>query len=136
MSNKLKVSVGVLLVFTLGILAGSLGTKAYMKYRVSHFVQRGHEARAELMLGRLSRDLDMTEVQRTEIGKILSDSHRRLNEISQRCQPEICGIIENDFEMIRERLNDDQKPKFDKFQKRFQQRGRHRMFRPPPPPHN
>ena len=134
MNNKLKVSVGVLLVFALGILAGSFGTQAYMKYRVSHFVQRGQEARSELFLGRLSRDLDLTEEQRTEIGKILRNSHQRLAQISQRCQPEIRGIIEHDFGMIREILTDDQKQKFDRFQKRFQQRGKHRMFRPPPPP--
>ncbi len=133
MNNKLKVSVGVLLVFALGILAGSFGTQAYMKYRVSHFVQRGQEARSELFLGRLSRDLDLTEEQRTEIGKILRNSHQRLAQISQRCQPEIRGIIEHDFGMIREILTDDQKQKFDRFQKRFQQRGKHRMFRPPPP---
>jgi len=69
MNSKLKVSVGVLLVFVLGILAGSLGTQAYMKYRVSRFVERGHEARAELFLGRLSHDLDLTETQQTEIRK-------------------------------------------------------------------
>ncbi len=131
MNNKLKVSVGVLLVFVLGILAGTFGTQAYMKYRVSHFVQRGHEARTELFLGKLSHDLDLTEAQQTEIGKILKNSHRRLAQISSRCQPEIMGIIERDFAMIREILNDDQRQEFDQFQRRFQQRGRHRMFHQP-----
>ena len=134
MNNKLKVSIGVLLVFVLGILAGSFGTQAYMKYRVSHFVQRGQEARAELFLGRLSRDLALTEAQRTEIGKVLRDSHQRLAQISHRCQPEIRGITERSFAMIREILSDEQKEKFDRFQRRFQQRGKHRMFRQPPPP--
>jgi len=134
MNNKLKVSVGVLLVFVLGILAGSFGTQAYMKYRVEHFVQRGQEARSELFLGRLSRDLELTETQQTEIGKILRDSHQRLAQISQRCRPEVSGIIDRDFATIREILNDEQREKFDRFQRRFQQRGRHRMFRPPPPP--
>lgn len=136
MNNKVKVSVGVLLVFALGILAGAFGTQAYMKYRVSHFVQRGQEARAERFLGRLSHDLDLTETQQTEIGKIVRDSHQRLSQISRRCQPEIRGIIEHDFGMIREILNDDQREKFDRFQKRFHERGRHRMFRqsPPAPP--
>ncbi|HOO91017.1 MAG TPA: hypothetical protein PLA74_09380 [Syntrophales bacterium] len=137
MNNKVKVSVGILLVFVLGVLAGSFGTKAYMKYRFSHFMQRGHEARTEFLLGQLSRDLDLTEDQRTEIRKILTDSHQRLNQISRRCQPEIRGIIEHDFEMIRELLNDEQKPKFDQFQKQFHKKGKQRAFQPPlpPPPH-
>ncbi|TFG92241.1 MAG: hypothetical protein E4H15_04145 [Syntrophobacterales bacterium] len=134
MNNKLKVSVGVLLVFVLGTLAGAFGTQAYMKYRTSHFVERGHEARAELFLGRLSHDLDLTETQQTEIEKILRSSHKRLAQISQRCRPEIRGILDHDFGMIREILNDDQKQKFDRFQRRFQQRGRHRMLRQPLPP--
>lgn len=134
MNNKLKVSVGVLLVFVLGILAGSFGTQAYMKYRVSSFVERGNEARTELFLGRLSRDLDLTEAQRTEIGKILRDSHQRLARISYRCQPEVRGIMEHQFAMIREILSDEQRERFDLFQKRFQQRGRHRKFSQPPAP--
>lgn len=134
MSNKLKVSVGILLVFILGTLAGSFGTQAYLKYRVYHFVQRGHEARAERFLGRLSHELDLTETQQIEIGKILRDSHRELARISQRCQPEIRAIIEHDFGMIREILTDDQRERFDQFQRRFHQRGRHRMLRQPPPP--
>jgi hypothetical protein len=133
MSNKLKVSIGVLLVFALGTLAGTFGTQAYMKYRVSHFVQRGQDARAQLLLGRLSSDLGLTEAQRAEIGKILRNSHQRLAQISQRCQPEIRGILEHDFAMIRELLSDDQRERFDQFQRRFQQRGRHRMLRQPPP---
>lgn len=134
MSNKLKVSVGVLLVFVLGIVAGSFGTQAYLKYRASHFVQRGSEARAERFLGRLSRDLDLTETQQAEIGKIVRESHQKLAQISQRCQPEIRGIIEHDFGMIREILTDEQREQFDRFQKRFHQRGRHRMFRHQPLP--
>ncbi|MBW2561202.1 MAG: hypothetical protein JRE40_10175 [Deltaproteobacteria bacterium] len=123
--------------FVLGIVAGSFGTQAYMKYRSSHFVQRGHEARAERFVERLSRDLDLTGAQQAEIGTIVRESHRKLAQISQRCQPEIRGIMEHDFGMIRELLTDDQREKFDRFQRRFHQRGRHRMFRrslPPPTP--
>ncbi|MCK4534639.1 MAG: hypothetical protein KAT81_03845 [Syntrophobacterales bacterium] len=137
MNNKLKVSVGVLLVFVLGILAGSLGTQAYMKYRVSHFMSRGHEARTELLLKRLSRDLDLTETQKAEIKKILRDSQKTLAEIGQRCRPQIGRIIENHFAMIREILNDDQKQKLDEFYKRFRKQGKHGLFRSlPPPSHN
>jgi len=138
MSNKLKISIGVLLVFALGFLAGVFGTQAYLKYRTSHFAQRGYEARAERFVERLSRDLDLTEAQQIEIGKIVRESHQKLAQISQRCQPEIRGIIEHDFGMIREILTDEQREQFERFQKRFHQRGRHRMLRhrslPPPTP--
>ncbi len=133
MKNKLKVSVGVLLVFIIGTLAGSFGTQYYMKYRADHFMKRGHEARVDFLLGRLSRELDLTEEQKREIGIILTDSHRRLAEISQRYQPEIRGIMDNDFALIRNLLNDEQKTRFDFFQKRLCERGRHRMLRQPLP---
>ena len=137
MNNRVKVSVGILLVFVLGILAGTFGTQAYMKYRMSHFVQRGHEARAELLLERLSRNLDLTETQRAQIEKILRDSQKTLAEIGQRCRPQVSKIIENNFAMIREILTDEQKQKLDEFRTKFKRRGRHGMFRPPlpsPPP--
>jgi Spy/CpxP family protein refolding chaperone len=133
MSNKLKASIGVLLVFVLGILAGSFGTQAYMKYRASHFLQRGYEERAERFLGRLTRDLDLTAAQQAEIGEIVRESHRKLAQISRRCRPEIQGIIERDFAMIRRILTDEQREKFAQFQGRFDQRGRHRTFRKPLP---
>ena len=133
MNNKLKVAIGVLLVFALGVLAGAFGTQAYMTYRTSHFAQRDPEARTERFLGRLSRDLELTGAQRTQIGKILMDSHRRLARISGRCQPEIRAVTEHTFAMIREILSDDQRERFDRFERRFQQRGRHRMLRRPPP---
>ena len=134
MGNMLKVSIGVLLVFILGILAGSFGTQAYLKYRTSLFVEKGYEARAERFMGRLVRDLDLTQAQQDEIGAIVTESHRKLSQISQRCQPEIRGIIERDFAMIRHILTDEQRQKFDQLQKRIQQRGRHRMLNQPTPP--
>ncbi len=134
MGDKLKVFVGVLLVFVIGTLAGSFGTKAYLKYRVSHFVERGQEAQAELFLGRLTSDLNLTEPQQTKIGEILRDSHQRLSQISRRCRPEIRGITKHCFEMIREILSDDQRQKFDRFQERFNQRGKRRMLRHSSPP--
>ena len=140
MNNKLKASIGVLLVFILGILAGVFGTQAYMKYRTAHFIQRGHEARAERFLEHLSRDLDLTAAQQAEIGVIVRESHRKLAEISRRCRPEIKAIIANDFERIRQILTDEQCRRFDQFQKKFQQRGKHRNFdrepRRPPPSRN
>ena len=136
MNNTVKVTIGVLLVFVLGILAGAFGTQVFLKYRTSHFVQRGPEARAERFLEHLSRDLDLTDDQRAEIGTIVRESHRRLAEISRRCRPEIRGIIEGDFEKIRRILTDEQRQKFDQFQKRFHQRGTHRKFDRPPPPRN
>lgn len=140
MSNKLKTTIGVLLVFVLGALAGVFGTQAYMKYRAVHFIERGHEARAERFLEHLSRDLDLTAAQQAEIGEILRESHRKLADISQRCRPEIRSIIEGDFEKIRRILTDEQCQRFDQFQKRFHQRGKHRKFERPPrhplPPRN
>ncbi len=136
MNNTVKVTIGVLLVFVLGILAGAFGIQAYLKYRTSHFVQRGPEARAERFLEHLSRDLDLTDDQRAEIGTIVRESHRRLAEISWRCRPEIRGIIEGDFEKIRRVLTDDQRRRFERFQMRFYQRGKHRILDRPPPPRN
>lgn len=134
MDNKLKVSIGVLLVFALGILAGAFGTQAYMKYRTAHFVQRGYEARAERFLEHLTHDLDLTEAQQAEIGTIVRESHRKLAEISHRCRPEIRAIIDSDFEKIRRILTEEQCREFDQFQKRFRERGKRRMLNRPPPP--
>lgn len=129
--TKLKIGVIIFLVFSVGALAGSLGTQVYFKERISHYMKRDHRARAEYFLNRLTEKLDLTEAQQQTIGQILRESHQKIREIDRKFRPEIKKIIDQDFQTIRNELTAVQKPKFDEFVESF--RNRHRMKGATPP---
>ncbi|HPA14304.1 MAG TPA: hypothetical protein PKV75_03420 [Desulfobacterales bacterium] len=132
--NKLKVSVAIILVFILGALAGSLGTQAFMKYRISKFMKRGHEARAESIVERLSQMIGLTDLQKLEIEKIIIESQKKLTEIEEEFRPRIQAVMDDDFKRMKEFLNDDQKRKLEEFHDHLKQRKAPGFFPPPPPP--
>jgi len=126
--NKMRVAVAILLVFMLGVLAGTLGSRLYTKYRITRFVERGHEARAELLLQKLTHELDLTEVQRSKIGAILRNSQEKLHRVDKKYRPEIKKVIDEDFRLIKELLNDEQQKKLDLFFEKFKKRKGHKLF--------
>ena len=130
--TKLKIGVAIFLVLCLGVLAGSLGTQFYFKGKISHFMKRDHRSREEFLLKRLTKELELTKVQQEAVGGILRETHNKIRQIDRKFRPQIRKILDEEFQVIRETLNDAQKPKFDKFIKNF--RKTHRRKEPPPPP--
>ncbi|MBN2282673.1 MAG: hypothetical protein JXO48_02170 [Deltaproteobacteria bacterium] len=129
--NKLKIIVGILLIFILGTLAGSLGTQVYMKHRIESFGKLGHRGRTDMLMQRLSSKLELTETQRKEVRQILEESQRKIQAIDSEFRPRIEEIMDAANDRIKEKLNDRQKRQLDRFNERFR---KHRMRRPPPPP--
>jgi len=127
--KKAKMWVIIFLVFILGALAGSLGMQQYIHYKLSDFFRRGEHARVETLLARMSRNVALTDAQQVEIKSILQESHNRIHEIKKQTDPHIRAIIADSFRRIREKLNDDQKKKFDDFHVRLK---KHRGHLPPP----
>jgi len=123
--NKLKVWIGILLVFFLGALTGSLGTGAYLKHRMERFSKGKHPPIRIVLMKRLSHELDLTQTQRVEIEKILDQLEAELHELRQKHRPELEGLFDRRFDMIKEKLNDEQKSKLDRM--------REELKRPRPP---
>jgi len=117
---RLKLWAGLILVFILGAIAGSLGTGFYYKDRMERFTRYGHPARSHLLLERLSEELNLTEEQRQEIGTIVDQFHEKLSQIKRSVRPDIRKLRDDTFVAIREKLRDDQKEKFDQLRKRLE----------------
>jgi hypothetical protein len=113
--SKIKLAAGVLLVFLVGALTGSLGTDIYFKKRVEKFEAGGPpvQERIQIILGRFANDLNLTDVQRTEFEKIIKESQEKKIALGQKVLPEIKEINDNTFKSIRDKLTDDQKIKLD-----------------------
>ena len=76
----LKVCVGILLIFIMGMLAGTLGTGFFIKHRIGRFIQGGGPPPPIRILERLSAKLDLSKPQQREIEKILKQAHDNIYE--------------------------------------------------------
>ncbi len=121
--NKLKLIVGVILLLLVGALAGSLVTGVYYKHRMERFAsgRASHHLR-KVVMKRLTNELDLTEEQRTEIGKIVKESQRRIFSIRREYLPEIREISDQSFALIKEKLNPEQKEKLVKLHEKLKDR--------------
>ncbi len=119
--DKLKLAAGVSILLIVGALAGSLGTVVYYKKRVEKFEAGGPPVseRVQIVSGRFSDDLNLTNDQRAEIEKIVRESQEKIFSLGRRVFPEIEEINKQTFESIRDRLTDEQKDKLDKLVQRM-----------------
>jgi len=129
--NRIKLVIGIILLLLLGAVAGSVGTGIYIRHRIEH-IAPGKPPKAHFLLRKLSRELDLTEAQQVEIGKILEESHTEISDLRRKFLPEIKEITDQSFALIKEKLNEEQKQKLDKLHGKLK-RWRKRGHFPPPP---
>ena len=124
--NKLKVWVGIVLVFLLGALAGSLATGTYFKHRIERFSKGGRPPIKAVLMQKFSHELGLTETQRVEIEGILDQLQAKLLDLRRKHRPEFEKLFHHSFGLIREKLNTEQKKRFDEIREDLR---RKRSFR-------
>ena len=119
--NRWRLVSGILLVFVLGVLAGSVGTGFYFKHR---FVSRKKDpnARKAFIMKRLTKELNLTQTQMTEIDKIVEQMVEQRREYSLQKRLEIKQIMDQGFSQMKKELNMDQQKKLDALRERFERR--------------
>lgn len=120
--NRVKVSIGILLIFILGALAGSLGTGLYIKHRIGEFTKGGPPPVLHLLMKKMSHQLDLTKEQEAKIEKIMEQTHRDISAFRERYHPEFEKIMDESFALIKETLDEEQKTKLDEFQEELKKR--------------
>ncbi len=122
--NKLKVAIIILLVLTVGALAGSLGNKLYFKHRFERFVKGGRPPLMHIFMRRMVQNLDLTEAQKTDIEKIVRQAEKKIVSFREKYHPEFEKIMDDTIALIKEKLTDEQKKKLDKLHEELKTRGR------------
>ena len=127
--NTWKLVSGVALVFIVGALVGSLGTRFYLKHHYRPFMTEPRD-RTAFIMKRLSKELGLSQDQKIAVEKIVAQTGEKLREHFLQTQPEIKSIIDDSFSQIKKELDDVQKKKLDalreKFEKHRQARGERR----------
>jgi len=131
--SKLKLWVGIILVFVLGALVGSFGAGMYIKHKFTSFFFEGPgngppppPPVMHFLMRRIDRQLDLTEKQRIEIEKIMDESMEEFHNIRQKYHPEMKTIVEKNFDRIKEKLNSEQIEKLDRLHEELKDRWQHR----------
>jgi hypothetical protein len=124
--NKLKVAIIILLVFTVGALAGSLGNKLYVKHKFERFVKGGRPPLMHILMRKMVRELNLTETQKSDIDKIVLQTEGKIANFREKYRPEFGKIIDDTLVQIKEKLNDEQKKKLDKLHEELKTRERMR----------
>jgi hypothetical protein len=125
LDNKVKVVGGVLLIFILGVLAGSVGTGVFMKHRITRLMHGGAPMPVRVMT-RMTQRLDLSAEQRGEIDRILEESRGKWIEFKSRVLPEFHESFEEDLGKIKAVLTEEQKDRLDRMYQRAKKRARFR----------
>jgi hypothetical protein len=119
--KRWKLASGLLLVFVLGILAGAFGTRIYLKDRFAH-LRKDPKARQAFIMGKLSKELELTPDQKIKVEKIVEQVGAKRREFFLKNRPEIKKIMDEGFSQIKKELNNDQQKKLDVLREEFKKR--------------
>ncbi|MCG8439953.1 MAG: hypothetical protein MI751_17875, partial [Pseudomonadales bacterium] len=119
--NRFKAVMAVILIFTLGALAGSVGTGMLVKKRIMKF-GAGRDPMAARVLHKLTRKLSLSEEQEREVRRILDQSGEELGKMREKYLPEFRRIIESSVGQIDGVLDRDQKREFKRLREKFEKR--------------
>jgi hypothetical protein len=119
--KRWKLVSGLLLVFVLGILAGAFGTRIYLKDRFAH-LRKDPKARQAFIMGKLSKELELTPDQKIKVEKIVEQVGAKRREFFLKNRPEIKKIMDEGFLQIKKELNNDQQKKLDVMREEFKKR--------------
>jgi uncharacterized secreted protein with C-terminal beta-propeller domain len=120
-----KLISGLLLVFTLGILVGSLTTGIYLKHRLVPFV-KNPKARKAFIMKKLTKELQLTSTQQSKIEPIVEQMIEKRREYYLKNRPQIKEIMDQGFDQIEDQLTDNQKEKLEKLREHFRKYKRRR----------
>lgn len=138
MSPKLKTILVISAVFALGAVSGGAGTYTAVQKDLEHkFKGPPGKSRHKFRMESMSRRLDLTPDQRSQIEAIFAKRHEEMDAAREKCAPQMKELREKTDAEIRTLLRPNQQQKFDAYleerKKRRRERGKRRR-RPPPPP--
>ena len=119
--KKWKLIAGVALVFVLGVLVGSLGTRFYHRDWSERFFQEP-SARKALILKKLTKDLGLTETQQKEFRGIVEETDKKLEAFGLERRSAVKAILDESFSRMKEKLDPEQQKKLEELKAKHEAR--------------
>jgi hypothetical protein len=110
--NKRWPIFGVVLIFLLGILCGSLATHLLYRCRMDSITSGRGEHREELLVNRLERKLKLDDRQVVQVRSIVHETHEGIMALRRQLRPQTEAVIEKSQARINAILTPEQREKF------------------------
>ena len=132
---KWKIWIGLLVLFASGVLIGSVGTRMYVRHRISGIFSGERLVIRDLFLRRLTHELDLSEEQREAVEQIASRAAENFHKLHGQHRREVEAILDQSASEMKEHLSPEQQEKFDKIRERMKAWHKRRRRGPPHPGH-
>ena len=119
--KKWRLITGVILVFILGLLVGSVGTQVYHRQWSERF-KKAPEARRAIFLNRLTKELRLTEDQQRQVEVIIKEADEKRKALFQKQRGAIRETIDESFALMKQKLDPDQQQELEELRARFEKR--------------
>jgi hypothetical protein len=133
--NRWKTVAGVLLIFMLGGLIGSLTTGWVLK-RHHPLFRKDPESRVAFIMKRLSDRLELTEAQKPEVEVVVRRIDEQMRAHFRKQRIEMRQLLDRESEAIKPLLTPAQQEKFALYRQEIEARRRERDGPPAAPPSN
>jgi hypothetical protein len=111
--KKCRPIIGVVLVFFLGILCGSLATHLLYNCRFESILNSRAQAREEAIVSRLDSKLDLNDRQEEQVRAIVHETQEEIQSVRSQIRPQTEAVIEKAQVKIRAILTSEQVKKYD-----------------------
>jgi Spy/CpxP family protein refolding chaperone len=118
--KRWKLILGLSVLFLSGVLIGSMGAAIYFKQTFGHGFPKEQSQVRKLVMKKLVRELDLTEVQRTPIEDIVGQVQTNLWKFRKQHKQEVEAIIVQGIVQMKPLLNPIQQEKLDDLFQRYQ----------------
>lgn len=127
--KKWKMIVGILLVFILGGLVGSLGTELYHRTLYGQF-RKDPEARKRFILQKFTEKLGLSEQQQTAFKSVIDRIDALRKAQSQKHRAEVAKIMDANYLEMKNVLSPEQQQKFAELVQEIRKRKKNHYRRP------
>lgn len=118
--TKVKAIAGILVVFLLGTIIGTLGTTAFIFRTMRRFTTEGINTQRTWFMRRLDRQVRLTDEQKPQAKAILEQTEEDVHQLLQRSMAEFADILQHRDEELKTILTPEQQQKLDEMTGRMQ----------------
>jgi Spy/CpxP family protein refolding chaperone len=118
--KRWKLLAGIILVFILGLVVGSMGTYVLFGHGFRHFEHKDPAARNVEILEHFRKQLSLTDQQATRVKAIIEQMEIKRMEYFRKSREDLKQILESGFALIRQELTPEQQKQFDAFRAKME----------------
>jgi Spy/CpxP family protein refolding chaperone len=109
---KIKVIIGILVVFLFGAIIGALSTGIFIGHQIRRFGTDEHVL-SKFFMHRLTRELKLTDAQKPEVAKIVEQTDKEIRDLVQKSLVDFAAIMQRRNTELKTVLTPEQQQKLD-----------------------